>query len=452
MKSLDEILQVLKTEKYAVLREQLVHLEAADIAWLLTQLDNQQTVTVFRLLPKETAAEVFVELESQDQELLIDGFTDGELKRIVNDLYNDDAADLIEELPANVVQRILKQADPEKRAVINQLLKYPGDSVGSIMTTEYVNLKASMTVQEAFQRIRRLGMKSETVYTCYVTDGNRKLEGVITVRELLFAEPSDTISALMERNVVFFRTLDDREEIARAFEKYDFLAFPIVDSDGRLVGIVTVDDAMDVLQEENTEDIEKMAAIVPTDKPYLKTGILTTFLKRIPWLLVLMISGTFTGRIITMFETALAAQAVLDAFIPMLMDAGGNAGSQASVTIIRGLSLQELRFRDYFRVLWKEVRVAVLCGAVLATGNFLKILMVDNLIFRSGISMTVAAIVCITLFFTVLLAKVVGCSLPMLAERIGFDPAVMASPFITTIVDAMSLLVYFGFAKFLLSV
>ena len=439
--ALSELKELLENGKYSPIRSTLEHWEPADIAWLLGQLGDEMT-PVFRMLPKEQAAEVFAEMEPDEQQLLIEGFTDRELKNIVDGLFNDDAADLVEEMPANVVKRILRQTDPQKRTIINQLLRYPKDSTGSIMTTEYISLKAEMTVQEAFERIRRVGLKSETVYTCYVTNPNRKLEGVVTVRELLLADPTDQVGELMERDVVFFHTTDDRELVARSFDKYDFLAFPVVDGESRLVGIVTVDDAMDVLQEENTEDIEKMAAIVPSDKPY--------FCKRIPWLLVLMISATFTGQIIAHFENALAAQAALIAFIPMLMDTGGNSGSQASVTVIRSLSLQELRFMDLFRVLWKEFRVSLLCGAVLAAANFLKILLVDNLIFRTGISVSVAAVVCITLLCTVLVAKIVGCSLPMLAKKCGFDPAVMASPFITTVVDALSLSIYFAFAMTIL--
>lgn len=455
MESLDLILVELKkiaeTGKYTPLRSLVEHLEPADIAWLLGRLDEQSLVLAFRVLPKETAAAVFVEMESDEQELLIEGFTDRELKNVIDGLYLDDAADLIDEMPANVVKRILRQTDPQRRAVINQLLQYPKDSAGSIMTTEYVDLKANMTVTDAFHRIRRIGLRRETVYTCYVTDSNRKLEGVVTVKELLLASPEAPIEEVMERDVVFFNTLDDQELVAQSFDKYDFLAFPVVDGENRLVGIVTVDDAMDVMQEETTEDIEKMAAIVPSDKPYLKTGPVETFRKRIPWLLILMVSATFTGQIIAHFETALAAQAALISFIPMLMDTGGNSGSQASVTIIRGLSLQEIRFNDMLRVLWKEARVSLLCGITLAAANFLKILLVDNLIFHTGVTVTVAAIVCGTLCCTVLVAKLVGCTLPMFAKKIGFDPAVMASPFITTIVDALSLLIYFAFATLILT-
>ena len=449
---LDELKDMINNGKYSPLRSKLELLEPVDIAWLLGQLEPAERSPVFRLLPKEMAAEVFAELEADEQEQLIKSFGDRELELILDGLYSDDATDLIEEMPANVVKRILKHTDPQKRAIINQLLKYPKDSAGSIMTTEFMDLKANMTVAQAFDRIRKVGLERETVYTCYVIDANRKLEGVITVLEMLMANGEDTVGELMNRNVIFFQTLDDQEQVARAFDKYGFLAFPIADGEGRLVGIVTVDDAMEVIEEENTEDIEKMAAILPTEKPYLKTGVFETFRSRIPWLLILMISATFTGRIIAGFEAALAAQAVLISFIPMLMDTAGNTGSQASVTIIRSLSLQELRFKDLFRVVWKEIRVAVLCGIALAAANFLKILLVDNLLFHANVSVAVAAVVCITLCLTVAVAKLVGCALPMLAKKCGFDPAVMASPFITTIVDAIALLIYFAVALAVLKI
>lgn len=449
---MNELKDHIQNGKYSPLRSLLVLLEPVDVAWLLGELEEEERSPVFRLLPKETAAEVFAELEPDEQQALIEDFADRELKDILAGLYSDDAADLVEEMPASVVKRILRQTDPQKRAVINQLLNYPKDSAGSIMTTEFMDLKADMTVKEAFERIRKVGLERETVYTCYVTNRNRKLEGVITVLEMLVAQPEQLIGDLMNRNVIFFQTIDDQEEVARAFDKYGFLAFPIVDKETRLVGIVTVDDAMEVIEEENTEDIEKMAAIVPTDKPYLKTGVFETFSKRIPWLLILMISATFTGRIIAGFEAALATQAVLISFIPMLMDTAGNTGSQSSVTIIRSLSLEELRFKDLFRVIWKEIRVAVLCGIALAVANFIKMILVDNLLLGANISLLVAAVVCLTLCCTVVVAKLVGCALPMLAKKIGFDPAVMASPFITTIVDAIALLVYFAIAMNVLKI
>ncbi len=447
-----KIKDMINCGNYSSLREELSFLGPADAAWLLGELNEREWVPVFRLLPKETAAEAFSQLEPDEQQVLIEGFTDRELQAVLSKLYADDAADLVEEMPANVVKRILRHTDPQKRAVINRLLKYPKDSAGSVMTTEFMDLKAQMTVAQAFDRIRKVGLERETVYTCYVTDQNRRLEGVVTILELLVASPQETIGALMNRDVIHFNTYDDREAVARAFDKYDFLAFPVADGEERLVGIVTVDDAMEVMVEEDTEDIEKMAAILPTDKPYLKTGVFETFKKRIPWLLILMISATFTGRIIAGFEAALAAQAVLISFIPMLMDTAGNTGSQSSVTVIRSLSLNELQFKDLFRVVWKEIRVAVLCGVVLAAANFLKIILIDNLLFDAQISIIVAAVVCLTLCCTVLVAKSVGCVLPMVAKRLGFDPAVMASPFITTIVDAIALLIYFAIAVILLKI
>ena len=449
--TLFEIKDMINQGIYSSLRAELSLLDPVDAAWLLGELDESEWIPFFRLLPKETAAEAFSQLEADEQQVLIEGFTDRELQAVLAEMYADDATDLIEEMPANVVKRILRHTDPQKRAVINQLLRYPKDSAGSIMTTEFMDLKAQMTVAQAFDRIRKVGLERETVYTCYVTDQNRRLEGVVTILELLVASPEATIGTLMHRDVIHFNTHDDREAVAHAFDKYDFLAFPVADGEGRLVGIVTVDDAMEVLVEEDTEDIEKMAAILPTDKPYLKTGVLETFKKRIPWLLILMISATFTGRIIAGFEAALAAQAVLISFIPMLMDTAGNTGSQSSVTVIRSLSLNELQFKDWLRVVWKEIRVAVLCGIVLAVANFLKILLIDNLLLNAQISLAVAAVVCLTLCSTVLVAKTVGCVLPMLAKKIGFDPAVMASPFITTIVDAISLLIYFAIAIIILN-
>lgn len=385
-------------------------------------------------------------MDEDMQELLILGFSDTELKEVVDELYVDDAVDLIEEMPANVVKRILRQADPDTRKMINEILKYPDDSAGSIMTTEYVSFRPDMTVMEAIKRIRRTGVDKETIYTCYVIEDNRKLVGIVSIRTLLLSEENDVIRDIMETHVIAVGTLDDQEAVAHMFRKYNFLAMPVVDGENRLVGIVTVDDAIDVMQEEATEDIEMMAAITPTDKPYMKTGVFETWRKRIPWLLILMISATFTGMIITSFEDALAAQVVLTAFIPMLMDTGGNSGSQASVTVIRGISLGEIEFRDLPKVIWKESRVAVLCGVTLSAANFLKLMFFDR------VSMQIAAVVCLTLILTVIVAKVIGCTLPMLAKKVGFDPAVMASPFITTAVDAISLLVYFQIAKLLLGI
>jgi len=446
---LEKVEDLLNRKQFAQLRDLLLPLEAADIASLCEELDDRVPV-MFRLLPKELAAEVFVELDSDEQEILILSFSNTELKEVLDELYLDDTVDIVEEMPANVVKRILQHSDPETRRSINEILKYPEDSAGSIMTTEFVDLKATMTVEDAFKRIRRTGPDKETINVCYIIDDGRHLLGVLSIRTLLLAEEDDVIGDIMERNFISVQTLDDQEVVARALSKYDFLALPVVDKEERLVGIVTVDDAMDVLQEEVTEDIEKMAAMLPSDKPYLKTSTWETFKARIPWLLLLMISATFTGQIISSFESALAAFTVLTAYIPMLMDTGGNCGSQASVTVIRGLSLGEIEFSDIFRVIWKEVRVAVACGAVLAVANFAKLMLLDRLLFHTPITPVVAAVICLTLVFTVFTAKLVGCTLPLLAKKIGFDPAVMASPFITTIVDAISLLIYFRFASLLL--
>ena len=438
------ILALLEEKKYTALRDILITMNPVDIAALFDDLPQERLPMLFRLLPKELAAETFVEMDEDAEEMLITGFSDNELKEVIDELYVDDAVDLVEEMPANVVMRILRQADPDMRKMINEILNYPEDSAGSIMTTEYVSLRSTMTVEEAIKRIRRTGVDKETIYTCYVTEPNRTLIGSVSIRSLLFAEDKEIIGDIMEQNVISVHTLDDQEEVAQTLNKYDLLALPVVDRENRLVGIVTVDDAMDVMQEEATEDIEIMAAITPSDKPYLKTGVFETWRKRIPWLLLLMVSATFTGIIITSFEDALAAQVVLTAFIPMLMDTGGNSGSQASVTIIRGLSLNEIEFRDLPRVLWKEMRVALLCGITLSVANFCKLLWLD----RVGI--WVALVVSLTLIITVFFAKVVGSSLPILSKKIGFDPAVMASPFITTIVDALSLIIYFQIASLLL--
>ena len=447
-----KIEDLIERKRYTELRDLLLPMEAADIAKLCAELDERVPL-VFRLLPKELAAEVFVELDSDEQELLIQSFSNTELKEVLDELYLDDTVDIVEEMPANVVKRILTHSDPEMRKSINEILKYPEDSTGSIMTTEFVDLKQSMTVADALKRIRRTGLDKETINICYVIDDNRHLIGLLSIRTLLLAEEDDVIGDIMETNIVSASTLDDQEVTARNLSKYDFLALPVVDTENRLVGIVTVDDAMDVLQEEVTEDIEKMAAMLPSDKPYLKTTAFETFKSRIPWLLLLMISATFTGQIITRFETALDAVTVLTAYIPMLMDTGGNSGSQASVTVIRGISLGEIEFSDLLRVIWKEIRVAVLCGAALAAANFVKLMLVDRLLFHNpAVTPLIAAVVCCTLVLTVLCAKIVGCTLPLLAKKVGFDPAVMASPFITTIVDAISLLFYFQFASIMLGI
>ena len=443
----------LSRKQYGDLRDLLLPMEAADIASLCGDLHDRQIPLVFRLLPKELAAEVFVELDTDQQELLIQSFSNTELKEVLDELYVDDAVDIVEEMPANVVKRILKHSDPEIRKSINEILKYPEDSTGSIMTTEFVDLKETMTVEDALKRIRRTAPDKETINICYVIDDRRHLIGVLSIRTLLLSEEDDIIGNIMERNFISVKTLDDQESTARALSKYDFLALPVVDTENRLVGIVTVDDAMDVLQEEVTEDLEKMAAMLPTDKPYLKTGVIETWGSRTPWLMILMLSATFTGIILTHFESSLSACAILTSFIPMLSGTGGNSGTQASTAVIRALSLGEVRFSDLFRVLWKEFRVSLCCGICLAAANFVKMMLVDCWLMNNpSVTPMVALVVCCTLVGTVLCAKLVGCALPILAEKIGFDPAVMASPFISTIVDSLSLLIYFRFATMLLGI
>ena len=447
------ILKMVEDKKYATLRDILLTINPADIAGIFNSLDDKRIPLMFRLLPKELAAETFVEMETEDQELLIRGFSDNELKEVLDELYVDDAVDIIEEMPASVVRRILSQADPEMRQSINQILRYPENSAGAWMTTEYVSLRPSMTVEEAILRIRRQGIDKETIYTCYVTK-DRTLLGIVTVKDLLLAEDDEMlISDLMETDLISVTTHTDQEEVARIFSKYDFIALPVVDTENRMVGIVTVDDAIDVMEEEATEDIELMGGMLPSEDTYLRSTVWELFKNRIPWLLFLMLSATFTGMIINSFEDALAAQVALTAFIPMLMGTGGNSGSQSSVTIIRALSLDEVKFADLPRVVWKEIRTAVLCGLALAVVCFIKIWLVDRLLFGNpDITLIVDAVVCLAMFVTVLLAKTVGAVLPMVAKVMKLDPAVMASPFITSIVDALSLLVYFLFATMLLGI
>lgn len=441
-----DFIRLLENKQYQDLKKLLTELEPADIALHFSELTDRHRAIMFRLLPKETAAEVFVELEPEMQEALIAGFSDSELKEIVDELYVDDAVDIIEEMPANVVSRILRHADSEMRRDINQMLRYLPDSAGSIMTTEYVNLRKDMTVEDAFTHIRRNGTDKETIYTCYVTDNNRILEGLVTVKDLLLNDYSCKLDEIMETNVIYVNTTDDQEYAASQFEKYDFLALPVVDKEKRLVGIITVDDAIDVINEEATEDMEKMAAITPSDKPYLRTGVFEIFKQRMPWLLLMMLSATFTQTIINYYSSVFLAYGVLNSFIPMLTGTGGNSGSQSSVTIIRSLSLGDISFKDTFKVMFKEFRVAVLCGITLSVVTFAKLAFLD----RVGFS--IAFVVSFSLIGTVLFAKLVGCALPMLAKKIHLDPAVMASPFISTIVDTISLMVYLNVARFILHI
>ena len=448
------LLKMLEDKKYATLRDILITMNPSDVAGLFRGLEDAQIPLMYRLLPKELAAETFVEMDPDAQELLIRGFSDNELKEVLDELYVDDAADIVEEMPANVVKRILKHADPEMRKSINQILRYPENSAGSIMTTEYVSLRPNMTVEEAILRIRRQGVDKETIYTCYVTDADRTLLGLVSVKDLLLATDDETrMTEIMLKNIISVTTQDDQEKVARMLSKYNFLALPVVDGEGRMVGIVTFDDAMDVLTEEATEDMELMSGMTPSEKPYLRSSPLDLFKNRFPWLTLMMVSSTFTGLIITSFEDALAKIVVLTVFIPMLMGTGGNSGSQSSVTVIRALSLGELSFKDTGRVLVKELITSLLCGIALAVVCFAKVWLIDHLLFgNEEIDLMVDLVVCLALALTVVIAKIVGGLLPLAAKALGADPAVMASPLITTIVDAVSLLVYFMFAKMLLNI
>ncbi len=445
------VMEELAAKHFAAVRQALTELPAADIAELFSDIPEEKEPILFRILPKELAAEVFVDMDTDAQARLLASFSDRELGEILAELYMDDTVDIIEEMPANVVSRMLRSVSPARRRQINELLKYPESSAGSLMTTEFVRLMASMTVEEAFAVLRRVALDKETVYTCYVTDEKRHLLGVVTVKTLLLHEGDTLLSDIMEDNVIAVHTLADREEVAQMFGKYDFLALPVVDAERRLVGIITVDDALDVLQEEAEEDFAMMAAVTPTEDPYLRSGVFSIFLSRIPWLLLLMFTATFTGMIISHFESALAACVALTAFIPMIMGTGGNSGSQSSTTIIRGLSLGEITFRDTARVLLKELRVSLLCGVCLAGATFLKVMLFDAyLMGNAAVTPLVALVVSLTLLVTVVAAKLVGCLLPILAKLAHLDPAVMASPFITTLVDTVSLLVYFAIASSML--
>ena len=447
--TLTETIKVLLDDKkFSTLRDILITMKPFDIAAVFENLQDEKMPILFRILPKELAAETFVEMDDETQEFLIHGFSDSELKEVVDELFVDDAVDLIEEMPANVVKRILRQADKDMRKQINELLKYPEDSAGSIMTTEFIVLRPDMTAEMAIKRIRRTGVDKETIYTCYVTDANNKLIGITTVKDLLLAEDDELVKSIMEENVISVTTLADQEQVAQMFSNYNFLALPVVDNENRLVGIVTIDDAIDVIQEEATEDIEKMAAVLPSDKPYMKTSVFGLYKKRAPWLLILMLSATFTSAIISSFEAVLANVLILSSFIPMITGSGGNAGSQASVSVIRALSLGEIHFRSIFLVLWKEFMVSILCGITLAAANFVKLLLFD--LNGQENAFMIALVISLTLVGTIIMAKLVGSSLPLLASKVGFDPAVMANPLISTVCDSLSLLIYFGVAKLIL--
>lgn len=450
----EELFIMLEQHMIKELRMTLAEMNEYDISEFLGELweeDQTRMGMVYRLLPKEIAADVFANLEVEEQETIINSVTDTELAAIVEELYVDDAVDMMEELPANVVKRVMRTATPATRNIINQYLKYPENSAGSIMTAEFIDLKKYMSVKEAFARIRRIGEDRETIYVCYVTSAKRRLEGVVTVKDLLLSDDDTIIEDIMDTNIIFATTTDDQEEVSAQFSDYDLIAIPVVDKEGCLVGIVTVDDVIDVMEQEATEDIEKMAGITPSDRPYSRTSVLEIWKNRIPWLMFLMLSATFTGMIMTHFEDALAVQVVLAAFIPMLMGTGGNSGSQASTAVIRSLSLGDIEPSDVFKVVWKELRVAFLCGVTLAVINFGKMYLVDRtLLHNPDVTFTVAAIVSLTIVFVVMFAKVVGSTLPIIAEKIGVDPAVMASPLISTITDAVSLMIYFNIARLLI--
>ncbi len=443
---LEVVKELLETKQYTKLRQLLAEMNDADIAACMDDLDEPEMLKVFRILPKDLAADVFSYLEVENQQMIITSLTDKEAAHIIDNLMADDAVDLLEEMPASVVKKLLSNVSAEARRDINHLLRYPDESAGSIMTVEYVDLKENLTVEQAIERIRKVGPDSETINICYVLDAQRKLIGTVALRYLLLSDNDAIIGDIMHENVISINTLMDQEEVVKQFKKYDFTAMPVVDNENRLVGIITVDDIVDIMEEETTEDMEKMAAIVPGDKPYIRTSVWENFLKRIPWLLFLMVSSAFTGAIIASYEEALSVYAALTVFIPMLMGTGGNAGGQASVTVIRGLSMGEIEYRDVPGVMWKEIRIAVLCGICLAVANFAKLMLFDK------VGLLVAIVVSVTLVVVVLMAMLLGCVLPVIAKRIGLDPAVMASPFITTIVDALSLLVYFRVAVAVLGI
>lgn len=450
-KQFEELNTLLENRSMRALQLKLEDMNEFDVAEFLSEIDEKKRPMVFRMLSKETAAEVFANFDVDDQEQIINSITDSELAAILEELFVDDAVDMMEELPANVVKRVMRAATPDTRRLINQYLHFPENSAASMMTAEFIDLKKYMNVRESIARIRRIGEDKETIYTCFVTSADRRLEGVVSVKDLLLNDDETVIEDIMDRNVVYAVTTDDREEVSGKISDYDLLAIPVVDREGRLVGIVTVDDVIDVMEAETTEDFEKMAAMTPSDKPYSRTAVKDMWKNRIPWLMFLMLSATFTSMIITDFEDSLAAQAVLVGFIPMLMGTGGNSGAQASTAVIRSISLGDTEPGDAPKVAWKEWRVSVLCGLSLALINFVKMLLVDRLLLGNGaVTVLVAATVSLSIVFIVMFAKVVGSMLPLLAEKIGVDPAVMANPLISTITDAVSLLIYFEMARLVL--
>ena len=449
----DELTSLLDNRSMRTLKQRMEEMNEFDVAEFLSGIEDNRMPMVFRLLSKETAADVFANFDVPDQERIINSMTDSELAGIIEELYVDDAVDLMEELPANVVKRVMRTATPQTRALINQYLHYPEDSAGSIMTSEFVDLKKYMSVKESFARIRRIGEDKETIYICFVISADRKLEGIVTVKDLLLADDDAIVGDLMDRNVIFATTTEDQESVSEKFSDYDLMALPVVDTEGRLVGIVTVDDVIDVMEQETTEDFELMAAMTPSDKPYSRSSILEIWKNRIPWLMFLMLSATFTSMILTHFEDMLAVQAALIAFIPTLMGTGGNSGAQASTAVIRSLSLGDTEPRDAVRVMWKEFRVAFLCGLTLCAVNFIKMMVLDGMIMHNeGITVSVALTVSFAILFIVIFAKVVGSMLPIAAEKIGVDPAVMANPLISTVTDTVSLLIYIYMAKLILHI
>lgn len=452
-KRTEELTKLLDNREMKQLQRRMEEMNEFDVAEFLSELDDNRMPMVFRLLKKETAAQVFANFEAPEQEKIINSITDSELSAIMEELYVDDAVDMMEELPANVVKRAMRTATPATRNLINQYLRYPENSAGSIMTSEFIDLKKYMSVKESLARIRRIGEDKETIYVCFVISADRKLEGIVTVKDLLLNDDSTIIEDLMDTNVIFASTTEDQESVSEKFSDYDLMTMPVVDKEGRLVGIVTVDDIIDVMEQEATEDFEIMAGMTPSDKPYSRTSVVEMWKNRIPWLMFLMLSATFTSMILTSFEEALAVVPVLVAFIPMLMGTGGNSGAQASTAVIRSLSIGDTEPRDALRVMWKEWRVSILCGLSLAVVNFIKMLLLDGmLLHNSSITITVAATVSISVVFIVMFAKVVGCTLPILAEKIGVDPAVMANPLISTLTDAVSLLIYILVARLILHI
>ena len=452
-KRTDELTDLLDSRNMRTLKQRMEEMNEFDVAEFLSGIQDNRMPMVFRLLSKETAADVFANFEPPDQERIINSMTDSELAGIIEELFVDDAVDMMEELPANVVKRVMRSATPQTRALINQYLHYPEDSAGSIMTAEFVDLKKYMSVRESFARIRRIGEDKETIYICFVISAHRKLEGIVTVKDLLLADDDAVIEDLMDRNVIFATTTEDQESVSEKFSDYDLMALPVVDTEGRLVGIVTVDDIIDVMEQETTEDFELMAAMTPSDKPYSRSGIIEIWKNRIPWLMFLMLSATFTSMILTHFESRLAVQAALIAFIPTLMGTGGNSGAQSSTAVIRSLSLGDSEPKDALKVMWKELRVAFLCGLTLAAVNFVKMLVLDGRIMHNeAITVSVALTVSLAILFIVIFAKVVGSMLPIGAEKIGVDPAVMANPLISTVTDTVSLLIYIFMAKLILHI